>query len=83
MDSFDDFDEFLKTNPKYAFIWDKPSMDAKYGQTCDLFGIDISLKTYYWTLYMKKDYEYSEQGCCGSLPDPCDPTRDLTRTKQT
>ena len=60
MDSFDDFDEFLKTNPKYAFIWDKPSMDAKYGQTCDLFGIDISLKTYYWTLYMKKDYEYSE-----------------------
>ena len=59
MKSFDEFDEFRKTSPKYAFLWDEPSMNALYGKTCELIGIDINLKLSKWTIFMKKDYEYT------------------------
>ena len=60
MKSFDEYNEFLTTNPKYAFLWDEPSMDALYGTTCELIGIDVNLNPSKWTIYMKKDYEYTD-----------------------
>ena len=60
MKSFDEFDEFRKTSPKYAFLWDEPSMNALYGKSCELIGIDINIVLSKWTIYMKRDYEYSD-----------------------
>ena len=59
MKSFAEFDEFRKTSSKYAFLWDEPSMNALYGKSCELIGIDINIVLSKWTIYMKKDYEYS------------------------
>ena len=59
MKSFDEFNEFRKTGAKYAFLWDEPSMNAIYGKTCELTGIDINIAKSKWTIYMKKDYEYT------------------------
>ena len=59
MKTFKEFDEFRKASPKYAFLWDEPSVNALYGKSCELIGIDINIVLSKWTIYMKKDYEYS------------------------
>ena len=59
MNSVKEAFEYLKSKPKYAFMWDTDSMDAMIGQSCDIIEVKkhtIDLNR--WVMYMRKGYPY-------------------------
>ena len=61
MNSVEDAIEYLKSKPKYAFMWDTDSMDAKIGQSCDIIEVKkYTIDLNRWVMYMRKGYPFKD-----------------------
>ena len=60
MDSHEKAIEFMKSKPKYAFIWDKYAIDILNNEICELKELTVYHRTNDYVFYMKKDFEYQQ-----------------------
>ena len=58
MESIEKALEFMKSKPKYAFIWDKFAIDTFNYDTCELKELTGFERRDNYVFYMKKDFEY-------------------------
>ena len=59
--NFDSAIEYLKTKPKWGFMWDEVGMAVELSKTCDILTLDLpTLGKSRWVIHMKKNYEYTE-----------------------